>query len=306
MMHAAGMWTAFAALLNGLPVVLYDRTKFDPPAVLKIAEREKVGMITMVGDAYAGPLVEELRRGSYDLSSMFAIGTGGAATNPKYQRALLELLPQITLINGYGSSETGNVGFGRSQCGSEKDTFELREGALVVSEDYSRFLQPGENEIGFVARAGRIPLGYFDDEAATRQTFPVVDGRRVVISGDRGSLASDGTLRLFGRDSLVVNTGGEKVFVEEVEAVLRFQGGVADALVVGRDSERWGQEIVALVEMQPGAHVDAEVLLRACAMQLARFKAPKQFIFVEKVRRLGNGKADYRWAKSIATHKAMT
>jgi len=104
-MHAAGMWTAFAALLNGLPVVLYDRTKFDPLAVLETAEREKVGMMTMVGDAYAGPLVEELRQGSYDLSSLFAIGTGGAATNPKYQRALLELLPQITLINGYGSSE---------------------------------------------------------------------------------------------------------------------------------------------------------------------------------------------------------
>ena len=188
-MHAAGMWTAFAALLNGLPVVLYDRTNFDPRAVLETAQREKVGMMTMVGDAYAAPLVEELRSGSYDLSSMFAIGTGGAATNPKHQRALLELLPQITLINGYGSSETGNVGFGRSQRGSEKDTFELREGALVLSEDYGRFLQPGEQEVGFVARAGRIPLGYFDDEAATRKTFPVVEGQRVVISGDRGSLA---------------------------------------------------------------------------------------------------------------------
>jgi 3-oxocholest-4-en-26-oate---CoA ligase len=210
LMHSAGMWTAFAALLNGLPVVLYDQTKFDPPAVLETAEREKVGMVTMVGDAYAGALVEELRRGSYNLSSLFAIGTGGAATNPKYQRALLELLPQITLINGYGSSETGNVGFGRSQRGAEKDTFELREGALVVSEDYSRFLQPGEQEIGYVARAGRIPLGYFDDPSATRKTFPVVEGQRVVISGDRGSLTPDGTMRLFGRDSLVINTGGER------------------------------------------------------------------------------------------------
>ena len=131
------------------------------------------------------------------------------------------MLPQITLINGYGSSETGNVGFGRSQRGAEKDTFELRDGALVVSEDYTRFLQPGEQEIGYVARAGRIPLGYFDDPVATQKTFPVVEGQRVVISGDRGSLASDGTLRLFGRDSLVINTGGEKVFVEEVEEVLR-------------------------------------------------------------------------------------
>ncbi len=116
-------------------------------------------MMTMVGDAYAAPLVEELRSGSYDLSSMFAIGTGGAATNPKHQRALLELLPQITLINGYGSSETGNVGFGRSQRGDEKDTFVLREGALVLSEDYTRFLDPGEDEIGFVARCGSYPAG---------------------------------------------------------------------------------------------------------------------------------------------------
>ena len=303
LMHAAGMWTAFAALLNGLPVILYHRTKFEPPAVLEIAEREKVGMMTMVGDAYAGPLVEELRQGSYDLSSMFAIGTGGAATNPKYQRALLELLPQITLINGYGSSETGNVGFGRSQRGAQKDTFELREGAVVVSEDYSRFLQPGEQQIGYVARAGRIPLGYFDDPAATRKTFPVVEGQRVVISGDRGSLAPDGTMRLFGRDSLIINTGGEKVFVEEVEEVLRAHPAIADALVVGRSSEHWGQEVVALVALRDEA--DHALLHAHCTSHLARFKAPKEFIVVDQVRRLGNGKADYRWAKSVATQKAV-
>jgi fatty-acyl-CoA synthase len=304
LMHAAGMWTAFAGLLNGLPIVLYDKTRFDPRAVLETAEREKVGMMTMVGDAYAGPLVEELRAGSYDLSSMYAIGTGGAATNPKHQEALLKLLPQITLINGYGSSETGNVGFGRSQLGDQTDTFVLREGALVLSEDYSRFLQPGEQEVGFVARAGRIPLGYFDDEAATRRTFPVVEGQRVVISGDRGSLSADGSLQLFGRDSLVVNTGGEKVFVEEVEAVLRACPGVADALVVGRASERWGEELVALVAVQPGADVTPKQLHSRCTSHLARFKAPKEFIVVDQVRRLGNGKPDYRWAKAAAVQEA--
>ena len=304
LMHAAGMWTAFAGLLNGLPIVLYDKTRFDPCTVLETAEREKVGMMTMVGDAYAGPLVEELRNGSYDLSSMYAIGTGGAATNPKHQQALLELLPQITLINGYDSSETGNVGFGRSQHGDQKDTFVLREGALVLSEDYGRFLQPGEQEIGFVARAGRIPLGYFDDEAATRKTFPVVEGQRVVISGDRGSLAADGSLQLFGRDSLVVNTGGEKVFVEEVEEVLRAHTGVADALVVGRPSERWGEELVAVVALQPDVDITPEQLHSQCTSHLARFKAPKEFIFVDQVRRLGNGKPDYRWAKATAAQQA--
>jgi acyl-CoA synthetase (AMP-forming)/AMP-acid ligase II len=305
LMHAAGMWTAFAAIMAGTTVVLYDTSrKLDPRSVWATAEREKVGMMTMVGDAYAAPLVDELQRGQYDLSSLNAIGTGGAATNPKYQRALLELLPHITLINGYGSSETGNMGFGNSHGDTRTDTFTLREGGLVLSEDYSHVLRPGEREIGWAAREGRIPLGYFNDPDATRKTFPEVDGKRVVISGDRASLEEDGTLRLYGRDSLVVNTGGEKVFVEEVEEVLRAHPSVADALVVGRPSDRWGEELVALVELRDGADAIRQLLHAHCSSQLARFKAPKEFIFVEQVHRLGNGKADYRWAKSQAIEKA--
>jgi acyl-CoA synthetase (AMP-forming)/AMP-acid ligase II len=305
LMHAAGMWTAFAAIMAGTTVVLYDTSqKLDPGSVWKTAEREKVGMMTMVGDAYAAPLVEELQHGQYDLSALNAIGTGGAATNVKYQRALLELIPHLTLINGYGSSETGNMGFGHSRGDARTDTFTLREGGLVLSEDYSHFLRPGEHEIGWAAREGRIPLGYLDDPDATLKTFPVVDGKRVVISGDRAALAEDGTLRLYGRDSLVVNTGGEKVFVEEVEEVLRAHPSVADALVVGRPSDRWGEELVALVELRDGSDAARELLHAHCTSQLARFKAPKGFIFVERVHRLGNGKADYRWAKTQATEKA--
>ncbi|AFM16530.1 acyl-CoA synthetase (AMP-forming)/AMP-acid ligase II [Mycolicibacterium chubuense NBB4] len=306
LMHAAGLWTVFSGVLAGLPVVLYDdRGKFDPRLVWQTAEREKVGLMTMVGDAYAAPLIEELHRRSYDLSSLYAIGTGGAATNPKHVSALLEKLPQLTIINGYGSSETGNMGFGHNQRGSHRETFDLREGGTVVSGDVTRFLQPGDPEVGWVVRTGRIPLGYFDDSEATRRTFPVVEGRRVVISGDRASLEADGTLRLYGRDSLVVNTGGEKVFVEEVEAVLRAHPAVADALVVGRDSDRWGQEIVALVQLHDRAAAAPETLHAACVEQLARFKAPKEFIIVDKVRRLGNGKADYRWARNTAASRQL-
>jgi acyl-CoA synthetase (AMP-forming)/AMP-acid ligase II len=305
LMHAAGMWTAFSAVLSGQTTVLYDtKSKFDPRTVLETAERHGVGLMTMVGDAYAAPLVEELGRRSYDLSSLFAIGTGGAATNPKHQAALLEYMPQITIINGYGSSETGNMGFGRSQRGDQKETFELRTGGLVLSADYTRFLEPGDAEIGWVARNGRIPLGYYDDAEATRKTFPEVKGQRVVISGDRASIESDGTLRLLGRDSLVVNTGGEKVFVEEVEEVLRAHPDIVDALVVGRPSERWGQEVVALIALRDGAVLVHDLLHTHCTQQLARFKAPKAFIVVAQVRRLGNGKADYRWAKSQAIEHA--
>jgi acyl-CoA synthetase (AMP-forming)/AMP-acid ligase II len=305
LMHAAGMWTAFSGIMAGLTVVLYDTSKkLDPRLVWQTAEREKVSMMTMVGDAYAAPLVAELRQRNYDLASLAAIGTGGAATNLKHQQALLELLPQLTLINGYGSSETGNMGFGHSRREARSDTFTLREGGLVLSEDYSRFLSPGEHEVGWAAREGRIPLGYFNDPDSTRKTFPVVDGKRVVISGDRAALDADGTLRLYGRDSLVVNTGGEKVFVEEVEDVLRADPDVADALVVGRPSERWGEELVALIQPREEVHALDDQLRVRCAAELAGFKVPKEFIIVEQVHRLGNGKADYRWAKRQATEKA--
>ena len=304
LMHAAGMWTAFNAILVGIPVVLYDSTKpFDAAVALEIAQREKVSMMTMVGDAYAAPLVEELHRQRYDLRALAGIGIGGAATNPKHQQALLEHLPHITLANGYGSSETGNIGFGHSQIDDRKDTFALRDGTAVVSADYTRFLRPGDREVGWVARSGRIPLGYFDDPDKTQEAFRTVEGQRVVIAGDRAEYEADGTLRLYGRDSLVINTGGEKVFVEEVEEALRAHPDVSDALVVGRPSERWGQEIVALVQTRPGVTVTPKALQAACVEHLARFKAPKEFRFVDQVRRLGNGKADYRWAKSAAAHQ---
>ena len=306
LMHAAGMWTAFAALCAGLPVVLYDdRNKLDARSVWATAEREKVGMLTMVGDAYAGPLVAELRAHPYDLSSLNAIGTGGAATNAKYKRALMECLPQVTIIEGYGSSESGNMAFGHSRGGHASETFEPRVGATVVSADRSRFLRPGDHEIGWAARTGRIPLGYFGDAEATQRTFPEIEGQRVVIPGDRASVEKDGTIRLFGRDSLVVNTGGEKVFVEEVEEVLRAHPNIADALVVGRPSERWGEEVVAIVAPHPGARLtaDGRALYTFCTSQLAQFKAPKAFIFVEQIQRLGNGKPNYRWAREQAEEK---
>ncbi|MBV8930762.1 MAG: AMP-binding protein [Mycobacteriaceae bacterium] len=307
LMHAAGIWTTFAAVLNGRTVLIYDnRRKFDARDVLETAEREKVTMFTIVGDAYAGPLVAELERRHYDLTSLIAIGTGGAATNLKYKQAFLQHLPHATIVEGYGSSETGGMAYGASRRGSTVETFAPHPGGVVVSADRTRILRPGEDEIGWAARAGRIPLGYFNDRDATERTFPEVDGRRVVVPGDRAKLESDGSIRLFGRDSLVVNTGGEKVFVEEVEEVLRAHPGIADALVVGRPSERWGEEVVALVSVKPDVRIGDDALYGFCTSRLARFKAPKAFLFVDEVRRLGNGKPDYRWAKQQADSKVPT
>jgi fatty-acyl-CoA synthase len=234
------------------------------------------------------------------------IGTGGAATNMKHKEGFLKHLPHIAIVEGYGSSETGGMAYGASRSGSTVETFVPSPGAVVVSADRTRLLPPGDAEIGWAARAGRIPLGYFNDRDATAHTFPEIDGRRVVVPGDRAKIEADGAIRLLGRDSLVVNTGGEKVFVEEIEDVLRAHPDVADALVVGRPSQRWGEEVVALVAPRSGVELPAEVLYDLCTAQLARFKAPKAFMFVDEVRRLGNGKPDYRWAKREAAAQVPT
>ncbi|WP_280256481.1 AMP-binding protein [Nocardia abscessus] len=303
--HAAGIWTSFAGLLAGQTIVLYDdRHKFDAHNALRIAEQEKAALMTIVGDAYAGPLVRALRERSYELSSLLAIGSGGAATNPVHKRDLLELLPHVYVVEGYGSSETGGMGFGRSTRGNEVDTFAPMPGGTAVSHDRARFLTPGESEVGWAARTGRVPLGYLDDRGATERTFPVIDGVRMAIPGDRATVDADGALRLLGRDALVVNTGGEKVFVEEVEEVLRAHPEITDALVVGRPSAKWGNEVVALVCADPGVADIESALRQLCKSRLAGFKVPKAVIFVEEIRRLGNGKPDYRWAMQRAVEDA--
>ncbi|WNG83441.1 AMP-binding protein [Mycobacterium sp. ITM-2016-00316] len=305
LMHALGLWSAFAAILAGHTVVLHDdRQPFDPQVVWKTAELHKVSMMSIVGDAYAAPLAAELQRTDYDLSMLFALATGGAATHPQHKQALMSRLPQLSIIDGYGSSETGGLGYGQSHHGQQPHTFSAWSGGVVLSDDRSRILTPGDTEIGWAAKTGRIPLGYFADPAATETTFPVIDDRRVSIPGDRAKIEADGTIYLLGRDSLVVNTGGEKVFVEEVEEVLRAHPAVADALVVGRPHPRWGQEVTAVVSTTAGHSADADALRQYCRTQLAGFKTPKAVVFVDAVRRLGTGKADYRWAKQVATDAA--
>jgi 3-oxocholest-4-en-26-oate---CoA ligase len=298
LMHAAGVSTALTAVLAGRTAVIYDnRDKLDARSVLRTAEREKVRTVTIVGDAYAQPLVEALNAHTYDLPELRVIGTGGAAINPKYKRALLELLPRIMIADAFGSSETGGMAASRTSHESSPTTFAMHPSGAVVSADRTRFLRPGDHEVGWIARTGRVPLGYFGDRAATEHSFPEIGGMRVAIPGDRAVLQADGTIRLLGRDSLVVNTGGEKVFVEEVEEVLRGHPAVYDAVVVGRPSERWGQEVVALIALRGGARITDAEIYELCTARLARFKAPKGVVIVDEVRRLANGKADYRWAK---------
>ncbi len=301
LMHAASQWTAFAGMHNGGTVVLHDDSgSFDARLILETAERERVGMMSIVGDAYARPMVEELRRRPYDLSMLRRLGVGGAATGEHLKDAFLELVPDVTITDGYGASETGGMAFGARTRSLNTAGFLPSGGAVVVSADRSRFLDPGDEEIGWTARRGRVPLGYLGDRERTEATFPIIGDERVAIPGDRAQLLPDGNIKMLGRDAMVVNTGGEKVFVEEVEAVLRRHPDVADALVVGRPSERFGQEVTAVVAARPGAMLDPAELREFVSAEIARFKAPRAVLVCDAVRRHANGKADYRWAQEMA------
>jgi fatty-acyl-CoA synthase len=301
LMHAASQWTAFSGIHLGGTVVLHDDTKrFDAATILATAEREHAVVMSIVGDAYARPIIDELRRTSYDLSSLQRIGTGGTSTSLEAKEALVELLPTTYIVDGYGASETGGMAFGVSSKAGVAPGLSPASGALVLSADRSRLLEPGDDEVGWTARRGRVPLGYLDDREATERTFPIVDGERVAVPGDRARLGDDGTIRMLGRDSMVVNSGGEKVFVEEVEQALLTHPDVVDVLVVGRPEPRLGHEVVAVVQLAPGATVTPAELREHAAATVARFKAPRAVAFVDHVGRHASGKPDYRWATGAA------
>jgi fatty-acyl-CoA synthase len=257
--------------------------------------------MTIVGDAYARRMVERLRCGDLDLSNLFFIGTGGAPTSMELKREIQEHLPHVVIRDGYGATEIGAAAFGAlSADDGEQQRFELGPDARVLSDDRARFLTADDDEVGWLARTTHVPLGYLDDPDATEATFPLVDGIRVAVPGDRARMEPDGRFVLLGRDSLVVNTGGEKVFVEEVEDALKRCRDVCDAVVVGRADERFGQAVVAIVQLAPGGHADPAALRDQCSAQIARYKAPRAFLFVDRIQRHPSGKADYSWARHRA------
>jgi fatty-acyl-CoA synthase len=302
LMHAAAQWTVFSGLNMGGTAVLHDDARpFDARTILETAERERVTMMTIVGDAYARPIVDELRRKEYDLSALAVLGTGGAVTSQSLKHDLLELLPHLLIRDGYGSSETGGMAYGSSSSGAESRSFDMGPGAAVVSEDKTRFLQPGDDELGWTARTGHIPLGYLGDREATEATFPIIGGVRASVPGDRARYAPDGTIEMLGRDSMVVNSGGEKIFVEEVEEAIRRHPEVLDALVVGRPSERFGQEVVALVQLREGSSLSPRDIRELAAASIARFKAPRAVLLCDAIGRHPSGKANYSWAREAAS-----
>ena len=301
-MHAAH-WVAFDALLAGNTVVIQDDTRrLDAASILGTAEREKVNVVLIVGDAFARPLIDELERRAYDLSALRVIGSGGAVLDPSSKEELLALLPDgVKIIDTVGSSETGtqaSQATARGKGAGGSGTFRANPGARVLNAERTRLLEPGEDEIGWFAQSGRIPLGYLGDAAKSAQTFPTVDGQRYSVPGDRARLLADGTVQVLGRDSMTINSGGEKIFVEEVEQALKRHPAVQDAIVVGRPSARWGNEVAAVVQLRAGMSASPEELADECRKHLARYKVPKHFVVRDRVERGPSGKADYAWARA--------
>jgi fatty-acyl-CoA synthase len=302
-MHGAAHWAAFSCWHAGGTVIVQSQPRrLDPADVWATAEREKATVMQIVGDAFARPLLDELARRDYALDSLGMLVSGGAILTAAIKDELLARLPKVRIVDTLGSSESGAQGAQISVAGEKAKSgdFALSPSNVVLSEDLSRVLAPGDPERGWLARAGRVPLGYLGDAAKSARTFPVVDGVRYAVPGDRASVAADGTLHLYGRDSVTINSGGEKIFAEEVEQALKHHPAVYDAVVVGTPSERWGQQVTALVRLRDGARPSEDELRAAAAEHVAAYKLPKVFVFVDELVRAPSGKADYRWAKAHA------
>jgi acyl-CoA synthetase (AMP-forming)/AMP-acid ligase II len=296
LMHGSGTYTIFTAFLLGSKVVITRR--FDAARIASLLQDEKIMLTAVVGDAMARPIAEELAAhpGKYDISSWLVCGSGGALLSPSVRAQLLAVRPELFITDRFGSSETGTDGqVERGADGYARLTPQL--GVRVVDE---HLRQVGPGETGRIAKSGHVPLGYYGDESATSATFPVIDGQRWAVLGDMARVEEDGSIVVLGRGSTCINTGGEKVYPEEVEQALKSHPAVLDALVAGVPDERYGERVAAVVELRRGGPAaDAESLREHCRTAVAGYKVPAMIEFVPAVVRSPSGKADYRWARSV-------
>jgi fatty-acyl-CoA synthase len=307
-MHGAAHWNALSCWIAGGTVVIQDHPEhLDPVDVLDSVERHRATSLLVVGDPVARPLADALRHGSWDLGSLRHLLSGGAVLSPTLKAELLDLLPGVTIVDVLGSTESGRQGVSnvanRDAAGAG---FTPSSTAVVLSEDRTRAVPVGDDELGWLAQSGRVPLGYLNDPDKSEATFPVIDGTRYAVAGDRARWRPDGTIELHGRDSVCINTGGEKVFAEEVETAIKTHPDVFDAVVCGRPSHRWGEEVVALVQLRAGTAPTDDDLRAAAGEHVARYKLPKQIVRLDALVRSPSGKADYRWARATAADAGPT
>ena len=305
LIHGAAQWSVMMAITTGQTLVFPTVVDhLDADDVVRTIEREQVAAVTVVGDAMARPLLAAIEKGIADVSPLAVIANGGALLTPYVKERLVEALPNVMVVDGVGSSETGAQMSHLSTNGAvSTGTFNAGPDTFVAAEDLGSLLQPGHDGMGWLAQRGYVPLGYKGDAAKTVATFPVIDGVRYAVPGDRARHREDGRIELLGRDSVTINSGGEKIFVEEVETAIASHPAVADVVVTGRPSERWGQEVVAVVALADAARADAEELITHAGKSLARYKLPKAVVFRAVIARSPSGKADYRWAREQAVQE---
>ncbi len=311
LMHGAGQFSTFRMLFEGGTVVY--RPHFDPDDVWRTIERERVNVIGVTGDAMARPLADALERmqGDVDISSLLSFGSTAAIFSQTVKEQLRELLgPHLVMTDAIGSTETGMNGIRVVQAGDapkEGITTVLASADTTVLDDDLVPLEPGSGKVGHLARGGNIPLGYYRDPEKTAATFVTdVEGRRWSMPGDFATIEADGRITLLGRGSVSINSGGEKIYPEEVEGVLKAHPDVFDVLVVGVPDERWGERVTAIVQARPGREPQLEDLMEHCRSHIASYKIPRQVFLVETVPRLPNGKPDYTRAKSTALERVAT
>ncbi len=303
LMHGNGQWNSLRPLLAGNGVSLWTQRHFDPEGVIRQAAADRAQLLVLIGDGMARPFADTLRAmvsdgEAPDLSSLSAIASGGAILSPVVKQELADLLPDTLIVDGFGASETGGNGalVGTGDGGAPR--FQMKPDTAVL-DDNNRPMEPGTGITGRLARTGHIPLGYHKDPEKTAATFPTdADGRRWAIPGDAARLEADGTITVFGRGSNCINTGGEKVFPEEVEAKVKAHPDVLDAFVLGRQDDRFGQRVAAVIARRPDATTSLDEIRDFLRNHLAGYKLPKEAVFVEAMAYTGPGKPDYKWARS--------
>ncbi len=303
LMHGTGWFTANIFLTQaGSVVTLTDRT-LDWTEVLSTIERERIGALTIVGDAFGKPMVRTLdaNPGKWDLSSLLLVTSSGVMWSEPVKQAMLAHHPNMLLIDTFSSSEAIGMGSSVSAGDTAKQTahFSLGPGCKVF-DDEGRPVAPGSGERGRVAVPGRVPIAYYKDPVKSADTFITFEGVRYSMPGDYATIEADESITLLGRGSVCINTGGEKVFPEEVEEALKTDPGVADAVVVGVPDEKFGEAITAVVELTPGATLDEAGLITHVREHLAHFKSPKRVISIDTIGRAPNGKVDYKRLKAYA------
>jgi acyl-CoA synthetase (AMP-forming)/AMP-acid ligase II len=298
LIHGAAMVATLGCLFAGDTAVIMP--KFDPDALWAAVEKHRVNTLSVIGDAMARPLMEALAAGNYDTSSLINLNTTAALFSPAVKDAVARALPNVFLTEAIGSTETGFTGMALHRAGGAHrggPTVTAGPDVIVIDEAGGAC---GPGETGKMARGGHIPLGYYKDPVKTAEMFTEVNGRRYAVPGDWARVEEDGTITLLGRGNTCVNTGGEKVFPEEVEGALKSHPDVFDALVLGVPDDRLGQRVAALVQLRPGVTADAAALQAHVHGQLAGYKAPRTIWFVDAVGRTVSGKADYGWARAYA------